>query len=267
MPCAQDTHNVFSATFHPSGNFVLAGTDHHMVRAFAFISVSSAAFCCLSCGGCGQAHLYDAESLQCFTPSVSESHHTGGINQVRCAADGKQYATAGKDGTIRLWDIVTSKCVATLDSGHDKMVSRLALRRSAHSQDVPLIALDRRTCLLQEVTSVAFSKNQKYLLSAGRNSTAVLWDLSARRPLLYYSGHRHVRHRSQACFSDNEDFVITSDDTSGDVVVWNARTAESAHRLTSGHSATIRWVAHSPTAAHLATGSEDARCRFWSCVG
>ena len=55
----------------------------------------------------GQAHLYDAESLQCFTPSVSESHHTGGINQVRCAADGKQYATAGKDGTIRLWDIVT----------------------------------------------------------------------------------------------------------------------------------------------------------------
>ena len=88
----------------------------------------------------GQAHLYDAESLQCFTPSVSESHHTGGINQVRCAADGKQYATAGKDGTIRLWDIVTSKCVATLDSGHDKMVSRLALRRSAHSQDVPLIA-------------------------------------------------------------------------------------------------------------------------------
>ena len=131
MPCAQDTHNVFSATFHPSGNFVLAGTDHHMVRAFAFISVSSAAFCCLSCGGCGQAHLYDAESLQCFTPSVSESHHTGGINQVRCAADGKQYATAGKDGTIRLWDIVTSKCVATLDSGHDKMVSRLALRRSS----------------------------------------------------------------------------------------------------------------------------------------
>ena len=43
-------------------------------------------------GGCGQAHLYDAESLQCFTPSVSESHHTGGINQaamqvlgLRCA--------------------------------------------------------------------------------------------------------------------------------------------------------------------------------------
>jgi hypothetical protein len=36
----------------------------------------------------------------------------------------------------------------------------------------------------QEVTSVAYSKNQKYLLSAGRNSQAVLWDLSARRPLM-----------------------------------------------------------------------------------
>ena len=69
-----------------------------------------------------QAHIYDVESLQCFTPSVSESHHVGGINQVRCAGDGKQFATAGKDGTVKLWDIASSKCIATLDSAHDKMV-------------------------------------------------------------------------------------------------------------------------------------------------
>jgi hypothetical protein len=27
----QDTHNVLSATFHPSGDFVFAGTEHNMV--------------------------------------------------------------------------------------------------------------------------------------------------------------------------------------------------------------------------------------------
>jgi len=104
---------------------------------------------------------------------------------------------------------------------------------------------------LQEVTSVAFSKNQRYLLSAGRNNAVVLWDLSAKRPLLYYNGHRHARHRSQACFSHNEDFVITSDDASGELVFWNSRTGELAQRISAGHNAPIRWVAHSPVAAHL----------------
>ena len=117
----QDTHNVYSAAFHPSGDYVVAGTEHHMVRKLQSCCWSVAEDCvtslCLA-----QAHIYDVESLQCFTPSVSESHHVGGINQVRCAADGKQFATAGKDGTVKLWDIVSSKCIATLDSAHDKMV-------------------------------------------------------------------------------------------------------------------------------------------------
>eukprot|EP01048_Picozoa_sp_COSAG05_P001308 COSAG05_NODE_43_length_25931_cov_49.314636_21_plen_66_part_00 len=28
----QDTHSVLSAAFHPSGDFVMAGTEHNMVR-------------------------------------------------------------------------------------------------------------------------------------------------------------------------------------------------------------------------------------------
>eukprot|EP01043_Picozoa_sp_COSAG02_P003383 COSAG02_NODE_82_length_39723_cov_247.146650_25_plen_117_part_00 len=111
----------------------------------------------------------------------------------------------------------------------------------------------RSFAVSQEVTSVSFSKNQKYLLSAGRNNAVVLWDLTAKRPLLYFNGHRHARHRSQACFSHNEDFVITSDDASGELVFWNSRTGELAQRIGAGHNASIRWVAHSPVAPHLVT--------------
>ena len=32
---SQDTHNVYSAVFHPSGDYVIAGTDHHMVQTKA----------------------------------------------------------------------------------------------------------------------------------------------------------------------------------------------------------------------------------------
>lgn len=113
---------MYSAAFHPSGDYVIAGTEHHMVSLSTFPTKFR---CCNGDSQCllpRQAHIYDVESLQCFTPSVSDSHHVGGINQVRCAGDGKQYATAGKDGTVKLWDIVSSKCIATLDSAHDKMV-------------------------------------------------------------------------------------------------------------------------------------------------
>jgi cleavage stimulation factor subunit 1 len=112
---------VYSAAFHPSGDYVVAGTEHHMVRLFqAIVSLFTLEY--ITSLYVSQAHIYDVETLQCFTPSVSESHHVGGINQVCCAGDGKQFATAGKDGTVKLWDIVSSTCIATLDSAHDKMV-------------------------------------------------------------------------------------------------------------------------------------------------
>ena len=71
--------------------------------------------------------MYDVQTLQCYTPAASNDHHASGINQVRCSQDGKQYATAGQDGAIKLWDVVTNKCIATLDAAHDKMVRTLAL--------------------------------------------------------------------------------------------------------------------------------------------
>ena len=60
----------------------------------------------------------------------------------------------------------------------------------------------------------------------------------------YFKGHRHARHRSQACFSHNEEFVVSSDDggPSADIVAWSARTAELLQRSAAGHTSTIRCV-------------------------
>jgi WD40 repeat protein len=69
-----------------------------------------------------QVHIYDVKTLQCYTPSNAADHHVGGLNQVRCSSDGKQYASAGKDGAIKLWDVVSNTCVGTLAGAHDKMV-------------------------------------------------------------------------------------------------------------------------------------------------
>lgn len=93
----QDTHNVRSVSFHPSGEFLLAGTDHQI------------------------PHLYDVNTFQCYlSANVPEMGANGAINQVRYTATGGMYVTASKDGSIRVWDGVTAQCVRPIVAAHGK---------------------------------------------------------------------------------------------------------------------------------------------------
>ncbi|KAM7277724.1 hypothetical protein ACFE04_004858 [Oxalis oulophora] len=91
----QDTHNVRSVSFHPSGDFILAGTDHPIAR------------------------LYDVNTFQCYlSAQAPEIGVNGAINQVRYSSTGAMYVTASKDGVVRLWDGVSAKCVRSLTGAH-----------------------------------------------------------------------------------------------------------------------------------------------------
>lgn len=54
----QDTHNVRSIHFHPSGQFMASGTAHSVIR------------------------LYDLNNFECYTAARPTDHHMGPINQV-----------------------------------------------------------------------------------------------------------------------------------------------------------------------------------------
>ncbi|OMO62946.1 hypothetical protein CCACVL1_22560 [Corchorus capsularis] len=91
----QDTHNVRSVSFHPSGDFLIAGTDHPV------------------------PHLYDVNTFQCFlSANPPEIGVNGAINQVRYSSTGGMYVTASKDGAIRLWDGVSASCVRSIVGAH-----------------------------------------------------------------------------------------------------------------------------------------------------
>lgn len=114
-----DTHPVRSVNFHPSGDFLLAGTEHPMIR------------------------LYDVNTFQAYICPEVKHHHLGPITQVRYAPQGNVYASASKDGSIKLWDVVSNRCVNTI--------------KNAHNGEI--------------VSSVQFSPSGKYLLSSGANCT------------------------------------------------------------------------------------------------
>ncbi|XP_015883234.3 cleavage stimulation factor subunit 50 [Ziziphus jujuba] len=208
----QDTHNVRSVSFHPSGDFILAGTDHPI------------------------AHLYDVNTFQCYlSANVPEIGANGAINQVRYSTTGSMYVTASKDGAIRLWDGITANCVHSIVGAHGTA----------------------------EATSAIFTKDQKFILSCGKDSSVKLWEVGTGRLVKQYLGATHTQLRCQAVFNDTEEFILSIDETSNEIVVWDALTAEYVARWPSNHVGAPRWLEHSPTESAFVSCGTDRSIRYW----
>ncbi|KAB2609477.1 cleavage stimulation factor subunit 1 [Pyrus ussuriensis x Pyrus communis] len=207
----QDTHNVRSVSFHPSGDFVLAGTDHPI------------------------PHLYDINTFQCYlSANAPEIDDNRAINQVRYSATGGKYVTASKDGAIRLWDGVTAKCARSIP---------------AHGT--------------AEATSASFTKDQRFVLSSGNDSTMNLWEVGTGKLVKQYLGATHTQLWRQAVFNDTEEFVLPIDEPTNEIVIWDAVTADKVAKWPSNHIGAFRWLAHSPTEAAFVTCGTDRSIRFW----
>ncbi|THD22419.1 Cleavage stimulation factor subunit [Fasciola hepatica] len=81
--------------FHPSGNFLLVGTQHKTLR------------------------LYDVQTCRCYVSAVPEDQHQSAVNMVRWSPNGNAYVTAGMDGSFKIWDGVSCRCVNTFEAAHD----------------------------------------------------------------------------------------------------------------------------------------------------
>lgn len=132
----QEAEMLRSISFHPSGDFLLVGTQHPTLR------------------------LYDINTFQCFVSCNPLDQHTDTISSVNYNPTANSYVTCSKDGSVKLWDGVSNRCVSTFEKAHDGA----------------------------EVCSAIFSKNSKYILSSGKDSVVKLWEISTGRTLVKYTG-------------------------------------------------------------------------------
>lgn len=209
-----DAAPITCMSFHPSGDYLVAGTTAPIIR------------------------MYDANTAQCFVSAVPSHQHSGELTSLKWSNDGKHFCSGSKDGSVKIWDGVSNRCIATFLEAHNGA----------------------------EVCSVVFSRNGKYVLSSGKDSMVKLWELSTSRCLIAYTGAGTTgkqENHAQAVFNQTEDFVMFPDEATTSLCCWDSRNASRKQLLSLGRNGPVRWMVHSPTHAAFLSCSDDFRARFW----
>ena len=102
-----DAYSIRCCDFHPSGEYLLYGTEHSVPR------------------------LYHLETAQVYAP---EARHTAAVTAVAFAGDGRVFATGGCDGRLGLYDTAAGRATWAAPAAHaGAPVSSAAFSRSGQA--------------------------------------------------------------------------------------------------------------------------------------
>jgi WD40 repeat protein len=157
--------------------------------------------------------------------------HSNTIQAISFSPDGSLLASAGKDGTLKIWDVGAQRELRTLN------------------RTVP-------------IDCVAFSPDGKTLATGGQDGTVVLWEVSTGRTLRELNAHSRAV-KAITFSADGQTLATGSDDHT--IKLWDPSNG-SVERTLSAHHGGITALAFSPDGHTLASGSVDKTIRLWDPV-
>jgi WD40 repeat protein len=208
--------------------------------------------------------------------------HENWVRSVAISPDGKWAASGSDDKTIRVWNIDTGECQATL-KGRTNAVQGVGItpdgkRILSASDDETVRVWDARTGkeILRLrghkhiVTGVAALLDGLRAIScaAGLDPTLKLWDLISGKCLQTYAGHKGP---VASVAVDRKGLQVISGSYDQTLKLWDIETGQCLTTL-KGHSEQVNSVQITPDGRYAVSGSEDRAVKIWDlekgiCIG
>ncbi|ODH00372.1 hypothetical protein A4S05_33380 [Nostoc sp. KVJ20] len=263
---------VRSITFSPDGKTLACGSEDQQIKLWNVETGESISLEENADRAWVKSVLFspDGKTLIGQNPILQEA-----VNQVQSIAFCKNtvLASASRDQTLQLWDVITGECLSVLQ-GHTDRVLTLA-----YSPDAEILASGGNDCKIilwdiatgkalhhflnfnNPVRSIAFSPDGK-ILASGEDHILHLWTDLKNEPKRLNSLKGHQKWLWSVTFSPDGKILASG---SGDrtIRLWNVKTGE-CEKILSGHTSPVRSISFSPDSKILASGSEDKTLRLWN---
>lgn len=162
------------------------------------------------------------------------NQHEGAVNSVAFSPDSATFATAGDDGTVKLWE---------------------REKADPNAEDIPLLVLEHDAA----VNSIAYNADGSQILTGGADGQAQLWDTGSGESLLTLDTNSDSVNG--VAFSPDGTLATTAD-AEGQVIIWDTGSGEALSTL-AAHEGAVNSVAFHPNMTQVATAGDDGMAILW----